>query len=1736
MNTNKRIVLNLLVAIAMVVGLAPLAQPSPVEAISPNIVISQVYGGNGNTYKNDFVELFNRGNTAVSLDGWSIQYASATGTGNFSSNAIAAIAGSLAPGQYYLVQLAAASNGASLPTPDATGTVNLSATAGKVALVNTTTGLPCNGGSTVCSASDLAKIIDLVGYGSANFYEGSAAAPAPSSTTAVLRGGGGCTDTDDNGADFSAGTPTPRNTASSTNVCSTSTNPSGTGTADPASVMAGGSTLLTVAVTPGTNPTSTGLAVTGDLSSIGGSATQPFFDDGTSGDAVAGDNVFSFQATVSTGTAAGAKSLPVSITDAQARSGSATIDLTVQASASTNPSGTGAADPASVVAGSSTLLTVAVTPGTNPTSTGLAVTGDLVSIGGSATQQFFDDGTNGDAVAGDNVFSFQATVASGTAAGAKSLPLSITDAQARFGSAMIALTVSEPTPTGGDVVISQVYGGGGNSGAFYKNDFIELYNRTANAIDLTGWTVQYASASGTSWSATPLAGSIAPGKYYLVQEAAGAGGTVNLPTPDAVGSIAMSASSAKVALVTDATALSGSCPAGVNIMDFVGFGTANCYEGSGAAPGLSNTTAALRKSDGTQDTDNNSADFVAGTPNPRNSLFPFAAIGLATPPTVLQGETTLLTVAVTPGTNPDSTGITVSCNLSPIGGAANQALYDDGTNGDQVADDNTFSFTATGTLSSTQNLMCTFADAQGRSGTTTINLTVLAVLPIGTVNGPVGDTDDGTAHTSPYVGQIVMIKGVIYEKTLQAISGSANTYKGFYIQNTAATADADSNTSNGIFVFMSTTPTMTAPSGTTYTPLVGDEIILSGKVSEYYNMTELQNPTLVRPVVRSGVDIEAEVPPVVANPPASLADANRYWERLQGMRVQVPQNSIVLGGRNVFSPADAEVWVAHPDSTIAQRVDPYTRRAFRDAHPLDDNYDPTNWDGNGYRILMGSLGIKAAAGDAQVLINPARTFDTVTNAPAGGLNYTYSKYRIEISEQPTFEEGVDPAANNPPSEFDRSIHYTIADYNLENLYDYRDNPFSGCDFANVPAGSNAGCSNTGTPFLSAVTPPYDYVPASDADYQARLNDIAKEIINDLHSPDILMVQEVENQDICTVASGALACGTTDNADGKPDVLQELALKIAGLSGPAYDAAFDRDSSDLRGIAPAFLYRTDRVELLPAAGDPVLGSAPVIDDYTAVPYDSDVSNPKTLNAVLPAGVSACETSWVFPRAPDVALFRIYSTAIGVGSHRDVYVIDNHFKSGPDSCVGHRTEQAKYNAALAAFIQASNPDARIVLGGDLNVYPRPDDPFAPIGQTGSSDQLGALYDPSLGLKNLWEVLRDQAPESAYSYVYLGMAQTLDQMFVNQPMLADLQQFRTAHINSDFPADYPDDVARGTSDHDPNVATFAINDAPTANAGGPYTVDEGSSVTLTATGTDPENGPLTYAWDLDNNGTFETPGQSVTFAGVDGPAIQTVKVQVTDNGGLTAVASADVTVNNVPPTVGPIAAPANAIKVGAPVNVSANFTDPGILDTHTATWDWGDGNTSAGTVNETNGSGSANGSHTYSVASLYTVKLTVTDKDGGSAQSVFQYVVVYDPNAGAVTGAGWFNSPAGAYTADPTRTGRAIVAFYARYYRNLNVPIGLTAFQLQAGNLRFSGAAYQWLVIAGSKAELRGSGKINGRGDYGFLVSVIDGKVWGTDKFRIKIWDKATRNVIYDNQMGASDDADATQSLVGSILIYK
>jgi uncharacterized protein len=183
------------------------------------VVISQIYGGQGNVFNQDYVELFNNGTTAVDISGWSVQYSSATGTGNFSANGVTTLSGLLQPGQYYLAGLRSAANGSALPTPDTSNNAtDMSGTNGKVVLVNSSTGLACNGGSTACSPAQLAQIVDLVGYGSANFFEG-AAAPAINGNTALLRKNNGCQDSNQNNNDFSTGTPTPRNSSSVVNVC-----------------------------------------------------------------------------------------------------------------------------------------------------------------------------------------------------------------------------------------------------------------------------------------------------------------------------------------------------------------------------------------------------------------------------------------------------------------------------------------------------------------------------------------------------------------------------------------------------------------------------------------------------------------------------------------------------------------------------------------------------------------------------------------------------------------------------------------------------------------------------------------------------------------------------------------------------------------------------------------------------------------------------------------------------------------------------------------------------------------------------------------------------------------------------------------------------------------------------------------------------------------------------------------------------------------------------------------------------------------------------------------------------------------------------------------------------------------------------------------------------------------------------------------------------------------------------
>jgi uncharacterized protein len=224
MRSLTRRLLAALAAVAMLAAVAFVQPPAAALAADAPVVISQVYGGGqsgGATFTHDFIELFNRSAASASLSNVSVQYGSASG--NFTLKTVLPTV-TLAPGQYFLISQGFGTAGDPLPvTPDLSGGISMSATAGKVALVQGTAELNC-GGTTACSAATEARILDLVGYGtSTTFYEGSSAVPTLSAITAALRAGGGCTDTNQNGADFTIETPAPRNTTTTPAPCGSST-------------------------------------------------------------------------------------------------------------------------------------------------------------------------------------------------------------------------------------------------------------------------------------------------------------------------------------------------------------------------------------------------------------------------------------------------------------------------------------------------------------------------------------------------------------------------------------------------------------------------------------------------------------------------------------------------------------------------------------------------------------------------------------------------------------------------------------------------------------------------------------------------------------------------------------------------------------------------------------------------------------------------------------------------------------------------------------------------------------------------------------------------------------------------------------------------------------------------------------------------------------------------------------------------------------------------------------------------------------------------------------------------------------------------------------------------------------------------------------------------------------------------------------------------------------------------
>ena len=274
--------------------------------------------------------------------------------------------------------------------------------------------------------------------------------------------------------------------------------------------------------------------------------------------------------------------------------------------------------------------------------------------------------------------------------------------------------------------------------------------------------------------------------------------------------------------------------------------------------------------------------------------------------------------------------------------------------------------------------------------------------------------------------------------------------------------------------------------------------------------------------------------------------------------------------------------------------------------------------------------------------------------------------------------------------------------------------------------------------------------------------------------------------------------------------------------------------------------------------------------------------------------------------------------------------------------------------------------------------------------------------------------------------------------------------------------------------------------------------------------------------------------------------VTATATDPSGNSLSCTFNVTVENASPIINSISAPPTPVAQGTLINLSATFTDNNLVK---ATWYLSpDGSFDIATTLTATGliSGNTITGSFSPLANVYTVKLVVEDACGELDTEIYEFVVVYNPEGGFVTGGGWITSLPGAMPDNHSATGKANFGFNAQYKKGKNNVLNLegnTNFQFTEGSFHFKSSSYEamTLVISGAKATYRGVGTVNGSGNYGFMVTAIDGQInggGGIDKFRIKVWDKSNGNtVVYDNELGSSENAEASTKLGGgSIVIHE
>lgn len=928
-----------------------------------------------------------------------------------------------------------------------------------------------------------------------------------------------------------------------------------------------------------------------------------------------------------------------------------------------------------------------------------------------------------------------------------------------------------------EVVISQVYGGGGNSGATFNADFVELFNTGDLPVSLGGRSVQYASATGTgAFGAGANQIVVLPeveipaGGYYLVGLAGGANGAA-LPTPDASGTINMSGSAGKVALVESTSSLGcngGSIPCDAAqtalILDLVGFGGANFFWGSGPTPVLSSSLAALRGDAGCANTRDNAADFSAVTPSPRNS---------ASIPNICSGGGTLyISIGDASGAEGDSGTtpffLTISLN-QPAGpeGVSFDYATADGTatvaDNDYIPRAGSLAF-AEGERALTIDVLVVGDEKVEPDEIFYVNLSNVVGAEVAKGQGVVTILNDdvttlpihaiqGSGERSPYENQPVATSGIV--------TGRKNN--GFFIQTPDGEDDGDPATSEGLFVY-----TGSAPSDDV---AVGNKVLVQGTVIEYVPtadpnqlpLTQITDPSVVKLSEGHALPAAIVLTTDIPNADGGLAQL----EHLEGMRVTAPSFTVVAPTGGNTNEREA---TGSSNGRFAVVVTG-TPRPFREPGIPVLDPDPSGssapniprWDFNPELIAVNSTTIGAPAAD---LAAGCRIIDGSLTGP---LDYTFRRYTIypegELASDCSGEGKPRPSALPGPD------HVTFATYNLERFFD------------TVNDGN-------GGPTLTAEA------------LERRLSKASIGIRAYLHMPDVLGVTEVENLSVLTMLANRI------NADAV----------AAGQPDPGY-VAYLEEGFDVGGIDVGFLVRTASV-----------GAVARIEvaSVTQEGRDEVLVNPNGSTSVLndrpPLVLDAVAHFADGRRFPFTAIVVHQRSLSGVDAETPG---SNGWATGGQRVRDKRQKQADYLATLIDGMQKDDAARHIVVLGDFNAFEF-NDGYADVmgmvtGLPSPADETAVDNDGQVLIApSLLNMTLEAANDARYSFVFDYQAQSLDHVLVNQaivdsPMVVGLD-ISHARINADFPEVARNDANTPTrlSDHDPTVLLLRLQPATVADLG--------------------------------------------------------------------------------------------------------------------------------------------------------------------------------------------------------------------------------------------------------------------------------------------------------------------------------